>query len=225
MDGLGAMNDLEELIRTGTALIGDLRDPLDISRQLSAEVIKISKCLEQARCQSRESGVYELFLLAACLAIKYRIPLSNIVPACGARDAHGVSDLRGGDFCKALLAMARETDDTVRAYEGRILPPPKKDGASLATCLANVVEKAFSAADLKDSDLYDVVSDSIREKRDRAASSEYLYHPSDAPTLRSFETIQRRIACPYAKAARLWGLRHGTETKVLMIMSVELPFH
>jgi YqcI/YcgG family len=205
MDGNDAINDLEELIHTETVLIGDLRDPLDISRQLSAQVVKISKNLEEPRGQSRDSGIDELFLLAATLASRYRIPLSDIVSARGARDAHGVSDPRDPNFCKALLAMARETDDTVRAYEGGILPPPEKDGVTPGACLADVVEKAFSAADLKDANLCDAVSDLIREKRDRAAASEYLYHPSDAPTLRSFETIQRETACPYAKAARLWG--------------------
>jgi len=208
MDGYDAINVLEELIHTETALIGDLRDPLDISRQLTAQVVKISQSLEQPRVQSRDSGVHELFFLAVCLASRYRIPLSDIFPACRARDAHGVGDLTDpgdGNFCKALLAMARETDDTVRAYEGRIPLPPEKDGFTLGARLADLVEKALSATDLKDADLYDVVSDLIREKRDCATASTYLYHPSDAPALRSFETIQKETACPYAKQARLWG--------------------
>jgi len=204
MDGYDAINDLEELIHTETALIRDLRDPLDISRQLSAQVAEICRRPEEPRGRRTDSGIHELFLLALCLASRYRIPLSDIVPAYRTRDAHAAGD-PGGDFCNRLLAMARETDDTVRAYEGLVLPPPEKDGVTLGACLAGVVEQAFSAADLKDADRYGIVSDLLREKRERAAASEYLYHPSDAPTLRSFETIKRETACPYAKAARLWG--------------------
>lgn len=203
MDQHNAFNALEELIRSETALIGDLRDPLEISRQLSVKAIEFSKTLKKSRNQSGNSRVYELFLLSACLASKYRIPLSDIIPAREARQ--GVSGPSSNDLSKALLAIARETDDIVRAYEGRILPPPDKDGVTLAACLVDVVEKAFSVVDLKDADLYDVVSDLLREKRDRAISSEYLYHPSDAPTLRSFEVIQRKTVCPYARTARLWG--------------------
>ena len=208
MRGHDVINDLEELIHTETALIGDLREPLDISRQISAQVAKLSKSLEEPGGRGRESAIHELFFLAACLASRYRIPFSDIVPACREKDAHGFSDptdLSDADFCHALLAMARATDDTVRAYERRIVPPPEKDGVTLGACLAELLKKAYSAAELKGADLYDVVSELIRERRERAAASVYSYHPSDASTLRSFETIQKETACPYAKAARLWG--------------------
>jgi YqcI/YcgG family len=129
------------------------------------------------------------------------------------RRVNGSGDLEDIDLCQALLAAAREIDETVRAYEGRIPPPPEKDGATLGACLADLVGKVFSAADLKDKTLYNVVSDLLRDRRDRAAASEYSYHPSDAPTLRAFETIQKETACPYAKQARLWGAPPWDEDK------------
>jgi hypothetical protein len=199
------LEHLEKLLHIETALIGGLREPLDICCQLSAQAIEISKNLNGAQDASGGSGAHELFLLAACLACRYRISLSDIVPACSARDAHGSGDLRGEDFRNTLLATVRETEEAVRMYEGRIFALPEENRITLATRLAALVELAFAVGDLQIANLYAAVFDLIKQKRDGAASLEYTYHPSDAPTLRSFEVVQMKTACPYAKAARLWG--------------------
>jgi len=203
MDQYDILDELEELVRTEATLVGGLRDPLDISRQLSVQISQVSGTLQNAQYQVQRSEVFEIILFTVCLAIRYRIPLYQIVPHSRSGCARDISNDQ--DFCKVLRAMARETDEIVRKYEGCIPAPPENDNLTLVACLTHVVEQALSLVDLKGADLPDIVRGLIRERCDRAASLEYLFHPSDAPTLRSFEVIQKKTACPYAKAARLWG--------------------
>ncbi|TDP92226.1 YqcI/YcgG family protein [Labedaea rhizosphaerae] len=199
------LSDQQQRLAATIEQLGGYWPPISAVARLLEEFGELAEVLlaESERHEALSEEMADLWIIAACLANQFCIPLPVARAATVETDDQNAPV---ADQMQSLLVHAGQIARVVNYYDGSKPPRNTQDWLPLTKALRHFHVRLSQLAAALKVDLESVVDDKLTasERRDRGRF-EHSFDPSTAQSLTEFEVISGSTPCVFAPTARLWG--------------------